>query len=126
MNKEMPLSVEWMPQNAYVRNSLDHLLPGERNQHNFVFVKQETEFFENALNSQSVQNTVVHLQVSSKEKAKEIKQESSHLDILVSFDLYLFICVCVCSYVIISNVQIIYLFLVLSGRLSKSISQKID
>ncbi|XP_011252782.1 zinc finger protein 14 homolog [Camponotus floridanus] len=80
MNKEMPLGVEWMPQNAYVRSSLDHLLPGERNQRSFVFVKQETEYFESALNSQHVQNTVVHLQVSSKEKDKEIKQESSHLD----------------------------------------------
>lgn len=77
----MPLGVEWMPQNAYVRSSLDHLLPGERNQRSFVFVKQETEFFESALNSQHVQNTVVHLQVSSKEKDKEIKQESSHLDV---------------------------------------------
>lgn len=84
MNKEMPLSVGWMPQNAYVRNSLDHLLPGERNQRNFVFVKQETEFFESALNSQPVQNTVVHLQVSSKEKDQEIKKESSHSDVLVN------------------------------------------
>lgn len=94
MNKEMPLSVEWMPQNTYVRSSLDHLLPGERNQRSFVFVKQETEFFEN-LNSQHVQNTVVHLQVSSKEKNKEIKQESSHLDVLVCFNLQLFICLCI-------------------------------
>lgn len=93
MNKEMPLSVEWMPQNAYVRNSLDHLLPGERNQRSFVFVKQEAEFFESTLNSQSVQNTVVHLQVSSKEKDKEVKQENSHL--LVSFNLYITICVCI-------------------------------
>ncbi|KAL6427587.1 hypothetical protein ACFW04_008812 [Cataglyphis niger] len=84
MNKEMPLSVEWMPQNTYVRNSLDHLLPGERNQRSFVFVKQEAEFFESTLNSQSVQNTVLHLQVSSKEKDKKIKQESSHLDVLSS------------------------------------------
>nr|XP_012226934.1 PREDICTED: zinc finger protein 678-like [Linepithema humile]XP_012226935.1 PREDICTED: zinc finger protein 678-like [Linepithema humile] len=80
MNKEMPLSVEWMPQNAYMHNSLDHLLPGEQNQHNLVFVKDDVEFFETALNSQSVQNRTMRLQISSKEEAMEIKQESSFLN----------------------------------------------
>lgn len=88
MNKEMPLSVEWMPQNAYMHNSLDHLLPGEQNQHTLVFEKDNVEFFENAqLNSQSVQNGTMCLQVSPKEKDKEIKEKSNCLNVLqtVSF-----------------------------------------
>lgn len=87
MNKEMPLSVEWIPQNAYMHNSLDHLLPGDRNQ-DFLIIKQEaSDFFQNSLNSQSAQNKVVHRQVFPKEKDKEIKQ-SSDLDALptVSFN----------------------------------------
>jgi len=88
MNKEMPLSVEWMPQNTYMHNSLDHLLPGDRNQ-DFLIIKQEAEFFQNSLSLQSAQNKVVHLQVSPKEKDKEIKQQSSYSDALatVSFNL---------------------------------------
>jgi len=87
MNKEMPLSMEWIPQNAYMHNSLDHLLPGDRNQ-DFLIIKQEAEFFQSTLNSQSVQNKVVHLQVLPKEKDKEIKQQSNYLDTLatVSFN----------------------------------------
>ncbi|EZA53562.1 hypothetical protein DMN91_005990 [Ooceraea biroi] len=84
MNKEMPLSVEWIPQNTYTHNSLDHLLPGDRNQNNFVFIKQETDFFENALNSQLVPKTVMCLQVPSKEKDKEIKQQNSCSDMPVT------------------------------------------
>ncbi|XP_018404920.1 PREDICTED: zinc finger protein 493-like [Cyphomyrmex costatus] len=79
MNKEMPLSVEWIPQNAYINNSLDHSLPEDRNQ-DFLIIKQKTEFFQSTLNSQqSAQNKIVHLQVLSKEN-KEIKQESSYLN----------------------------------------------
>lgn len=78
MNKEMPLSMEWIPQNAYVHNSLDHLLPGDRNQ-DYLIIKQEAEFFQSTLSSQSGQNKVVHLQVLSKEKDKEIKQQNSYL-----------------------------------------------
>lgn len=89
----MPLSVEWMPQNAYVHNSLDHLLPGDRNQ-DYLIIKQEAEFFQSTLNSQSAQNKVVPLQMLPKEKNKEIKQQSSCLDVLatVSFDLLLYHC----------------------------------
>lgn len=72
----MPLSVEWTP-NAYMNNSLDHLLPGDRNQ-DFLIIKQEAEFFQSTLNSQSVQNKVV--QVLSKERDKEIKQQNSYSD----------------------------------------------
>ncbi|XP_012524554.1 zinc finger protein 85 [Monomorium pharaonis] len=79
MNKEMPLSVEWMPQNAYVHSALDHLLPGDRSQ-DYLIIKQEAEFFQNTLNLQSAQNKVVPLQVSSKEKDKEIEQQNSCLD----------------------------------------------
>lgn len=88
MNKEMPLSVEWIPQNTYMHNSLDHLLPGDRNQ-DFLIIKQETEFFQNNLNSQSAQNKVLHLQVS-KEKDRETRQQSSYSDALttVSFNLF--------------------------------------
>ncbi|XP_071626785.1 uncharacterized protein [Temnothorax longispinosus] len=82
MNKEMPLSVEWMPQNAYMHNSLDHLLPGDRNQ-DFLIIKQEAEFFQSTLSSQSAQNKA-HLQVLSKEKDKEIKQENSYSDVLAT------------------------------------------
>lgn len=85
----MSPSVEWMPQNAYMHNSLDHLLPGEQNQHDLVFVKEEVEFLENALNSQPVQNRTMCLQVSPEEKNKEInKQENSCLNMpeMVSFD----------------------------------------
>lgn len=93
MNKEMPLSVEWIPQNAYMHNSLDHLLPGDRNQ-DFLIIKQEAEFFQNNLNSQSVQNKVVHLQISTKEKDKETRQQSSYSDALttVSFNLLYYLC----------------------------------
>lgn len=86
----MPLSVEWIPQNAYMHNSLDHLLPGDRNQ-DFLIIKQETEFFQSTLSSQSAQNKVVHLPVLSKEKNKEIKQESSYSDATVSFLYSIFI-----------------------------------
>ncbi|EGI65943.1 PREDICTED: zinc finger protein 493-like isoform X1 [Acromyrmex echinatior] len=78
MNKEMPLSVEWIPQNTYMHNSFDHLLPEDRN-HDFLIIKQEAEFFQNTLNSQSAQNKIMHLQVLSKEN-KEIKQQNSYLD----------------------------------------------
>lgn len=78
----MPLSMEWMPQNVYVHNSLDHLLPGDRNQ-DFLIIKQEAEFFQNTLSSQSGQNKV-HLQVLSKEKDKEIKQQNNHSDTLAA------------------------------------------
>lgn len=83
----MPLSMEWIPQNAYVHNSLDHLLPGDRNQ-DYLIIKQEAEFFQSTLSSQSGQNKVVHLQVLSKEKDKEIKQQNSYLA-TVSFNLLL-------------------------------------
>lgn len=79
----MPLSVEWMPQNAYMHNSLDHLLPGDRNQ-DFLIIKQEAEFFQSSLSLQSAQNKVVHLQVSPKEKDKEIKQQSNYSDVLAA------------------------------------------
>jgi len=85
----MPLSMEWIPQNAYMHNSLDHLLPGDRNQ-DFLVIKQEAEFFQNTLNSQSVQNKAVHLQVLPKEKDKEIKQQSSYLDALATVSLQSF------------------------------------
>lgn len=74
MNKEMPLSLEWMPQSTYMHNSSDHLLPADQNQRNFVFIKQEAELIENTLNTQSIQY-IVHLQeVSSKEQKQAQKQ----------------------------------------------------
>lgn len=72
MNKEMPLSIEWIPQNTYTHSSLDHLLPGDRNQCNYSLVKQEAEFFENTSSPQSMQN-VMRLQISPKEKDKKAK-----------------------------------------------------
>ncbi|XP_025986252.1 zinc finger protein 493 isoform X2 [Solenopsis invicta] len=82
MNKEMPLSVEWMPQNVYMNNSLDHLLPGDRNQ-DYLIIKPEAEFFQSTLNSQSEQDKVVPLQVPlSPKEDKEIKEQSSCSDVL--------------------------------------------
>ncbi|XP_014469270.1 PREDICTED: putative zinc finger protein 724 isoform X2 [Dinoponera quadriceps] len=84
MNKEMPLSLEWMPQSTYMHNSLDHLLPGDRNQRNFVFIKQESEFLENTLNvTPSVQNIVRLHEVSSKEN-KEAKQQNDCSDMPIT------------------------------------------
>jgi hypothetical protein len=94
MNKEMPLSVEWMPQNVYMHNSLDHLLPGDRNQ-DYLIIKSEAEFFQSTLNSQSDQDKVVPLQVPlSPKEDKEIKEQSSCSDVLapVSFDLSFYPC----------------------------------
>ncbi|XP_032687471.1 zinc finger protein 726-like [Odontomachus brunneus] len=83
MNKEIPLTLEWMPQNTYIHNSLDHLLPEDQNQRNFVFIKQETEFLDNTLNT--VQNvcTVRLHEISSKED-KEIKQLNNHSNATLS------------------------------------------
>ncbi|XP_011140634.1 zinc finger protein 493-like [Harpegnathos saltator] len=85
MNKEMPLSLEWMPQSTYMHNSLDHLLPGDRNQHDFVYIKQETEteFLQNTLNTQSVQNIVCLHEVSSKEN-KEAKEQNNCSNVSVT------------------------------------------
>ncbi|XP_011640803.1 zinc finger protein 493-like [Pogonomyrmex barbatus] len=76
------ISMEWIAQNAYINNSLDHLLPGNKSQD--FLIKQEAKFFQSALNSQSGQNGIVHMQVTPKEKDKEIKQESSCRDILIT------------------------------------------
>lgn len=86
MNKEMPLTLEWMPQNTYIHNSLDHLLPEDQNQRNFVFIKQETEFLDNTLNTQSVQNVcTVHLHEITSKEDKEVRQQNNHSNVTVSF-----------------------------------------
>lgn len=89
MDMEIPLSVEWMPQNTFMHSSLNRLLPEDQNQSNFVFIKQESEFFESTLNSESVQN-IARLQVPSIEKDKEVKQQISCSDtaVTVSFRQY--------------------------------------
>ncbi|XP_011875342.1 PREDICTED: zinc finger protein 135-like isoform X2 [Vollenhovia emeryi] len=68
MNKEMPMSVEWMPQNAYMHGSLDHLLPADRGQ-DFIIIKEEAEFYQSSLSAQ--------LQVSPRESDREIKRRGS-------------------------------------------------
>jgi hypothetical protein len=107
MNKEMPLSVEWIPQNAYMHNPLDHLLPGDQNQNNFVFIKQETDLFDGTLNSQLVTpRAVMCLQVPSKEKDKEIKQQNSLSDMLMTVSS---VVSCTCMPVIVIIVSSLYL-----------------
>lgn len=80
MNKEMPLSLEWVPQSTYMHNSLDHLLPGDRNQRNFVFIKQETEFLDNTLNTQSVEHIMRLQEVTYKEDKEVTSQEDKKIE----------------------------------------------
>lgn len=69
MSKKMPMTLEWVPQGTCIHNSLEHLLPEDQNQHNYVLIKQETEFLDNTQ--------------SSKED-KEVKQENKRSNVTVT------------------------------------------
>lgn len=73
----MLLSIEWIPKNAYTHNSLDHFLPmGDQDGRNVVFIKQEPEFLEKALNTQTLKNMLVTMQVPESKDKDENKQQT--------------------------------------------------
>lgn len=74
MNKDISVGIEWMPKDAYTSNSLDHL--PDRNGRNVMFIKQEPEFLEGALNSQTLRNMLVTVQAPAEDK-DEIKQQNN-------------------------------------------------